>query len=125
MATLMLEGGADIRHIQAMLGHVRLETTEIYTQVSIRHLLAIHQACHPGWHNQRSDETNTSRNELLDDTETGSRDRHPTFDGQPAVSREELLAALDQEVEEEIRPGSEPAPPPTGPHDSDPEEPTP
>lgn len=105
MATLMLEGGADIRHIQAMLGHVRLETTEIYTQVSIRHLLAIHQACHPGWHNQRGDETNTSRADALDDGEAGSRDRHPTFNGQqPAVSREELLAALDQEIEEENRP---------------------
>lgn len=124
MATLMLEGGADIRHIQAMLGHVRLETTEIYTQVSIRHLLAIHQACHPGWHNQRSTETETSRADALDDGETGSRDRHPTSNGQqPAVSREELLAALDQEVEEEIRPGSEPAPPPMAPDDdSDPEE---
>lgn len=43
MATLMLEGGADIRYIQAILGHVRLETTEIYTRVSIRQLQAIHQ----------------------------------------------------------------------------------
>jgi len=33
MATLMLEGGADIRFIQAMLGHANIKTTEIYTQV--------------------------------------------------------------------------------------------
>ena len=48
MATLMLENGADIRYIQAMLGHVKLETTAIYTQVSIRKLKEIHTATHPG-----------------------------------------------------------------------------
>ncbi len=47
MATLMLEGGADIRYIQAMLGHVRLDTTQIYTHVSIRTLKQIHTATHP------------------------------------------------------------------------------
>ena len=47
MATLMLENGADIRYIQAMLGHVKLETTTIYTQVSIRKLKEIHNATHP------------------------------------------------------------------------------
>ena len=48
MATLMLENGADIRFIQAMLGHADLSTTQIYTQVSIRQLKAIHTATHPG-----------------------------------------------------------------------------
>ncbi len=48
VATLMLENGADIRFIQAMLGHVCLTTTQIYTQVSIRQLKAIHTATHPG-----------------------------------------------------------------------------
>jgi len=48
MATLMLEGGAEIRYIQAMLGHVRLDTTKIYTHVSIRMLKQIHTATHPG-----------------------------------------------------------------------------
>jgi integrase/recombinase XerD len=47
MATLMLEGGADIRYIQAMLGHVRLDTTQIYTHVSIRMLKQIHTTTHP------------------------------------------------------------------------------
>ena len=47
MATLMLEGGADVRYIQAMLGHARLDTTQIYTHVSIRMLKQIHAATHP------------------------------------------------------------------------------
>ena len=47
MATLMLENGADVRFIQAMLGHQELSTTEIYTQVSIKALKAIHSATHP------------------------------------------------------------------------------
>jgi integrase/recombinase XerD len=48
MATLMLEGGADIRYIQEMLEHVELSTTQIYTQVSIRKLKAVHALTHPG-----------------------------------------------------------------------------
>jgi integrase/recombinase XerD len=47
MATLMLEGGADIRFIQEMLGHVELSTTQIYTRVSIRKLKQVHDATHP------------------------------------------------------------------------------
>ena len=47
MATLMLENGADIRYIQEMLGHVELSTTQIYTQVSIRKLKAVHALTHP------------------------------------------------------------------------------
>ena len=47
MATHMLENGADIRFIQMMLGHSSLSTTEIYTQVSIKKLKAIHAATHP------------------------------------------------------------------------------
>jgi integrase/recombinase XerD len=48
MATLMHEGGADIRFIQQMLGHEDLKTTQIYTQVAIRTLQQVHAATHPG-----------------------------------------------------------------------------
>ena len=47
MATLMLENGADIRFIQQMLGHADLNSTQIYTHVSIRKLKEIHTATHP------------------------------------------------------------------------------
>ncbi len=47
MATQMLENGADVRWIQAILGHASPETTQIYTQVSIGALQAVHAATHP------------------------------------------------------------------------------
>jgi integrase/recombinase XerD len=46
-ATHMLENGADIRFIQAMLGHASLTTTEVYTRVAIGKLKEIHDATHP------------------------------------------------------------------------------
>ncbi len=46
-ATLMLEGGADVRFIQEMLGHTSLVSTQIYTRVSVRALKAVHEATHP------------------------------------------------------------------------------
>ncbi len=47
VATLMLEGGADIRYVAEMLGHARLETTQRYTRVSIERLRTVHARCHP------------------------------------------------------------------------------
>lgn len=43
----MLEGGADIRFIQQLLGHAKMTTTAIYTQVSIKQLQDVHARCHP------------------------------------------------------------------------------
>lgn len=43
----MLEGGAYIRFIQQMLGHADISTTQVYTQVSLRQLRAIHAATQP------------------------------------------------------------------------------
>ena len=47
MATHMLENGAELRFIQAMLGHTDMRATQMYTHVSIRKLQEIHTATHP------------------------------------------------------------------------------
>lgn len=80
MATLMLENGADIRFIQAMLGHAELSTTQIYTQVSVRQLKAIHTATHPG-------KPIAAKGKIAPDEPPGDPDI--------------LLAALDAEAAEE------------------------
>jgi len=53
-ATHMLEGGADIRYIQQLLGHEKLETTAIYTEVTIRQLIEVHARCHPAGKRQET-----------------------------------------------------------------------
>ena len=46
-ATHLLRAGADIRVIQALLGHSSLSSTQIYTRVEITDLKKVHAACHP------------------------------------------------------------------------------
>jgi integrase/recombinase XerD len=82
MATLMHENGADIRHIQALLGHEDIRTTQIYTQVAIRALQQIHAATHP------------------------AEARSTIQAARTAAEREGLLAALAAEEEDDEEPGS-------------------
>jgi integrase/recombinase XerD len=89
MATLMLEGGADVRYIQHMLGHASLESTEIYTRVAIRMLKAVHDATHPGA--RLGVARAVTAPEPL---ETGD-------------ARAELLSALEAELEEEEEHGKD------------------
>lgn len=46
-ATHMVEGGADLRSVQIMLGHARITTTQVYTRVSPQHLIEVFLLSHP------------------------------------------------------------------------------
>ena len=81
VATLMLENGADIRVIQQMLGHVKLTTTELYTQVSINLLRQVYSATHPAAHLKRPEA--------------------PATTARDAAAEAELFDALAAETEED------------------------
>ena len=84
-ATVLLEAGMDIRYIQALLGHVKLETTSLYAQVSIRELKRLHSALHPAARLERAASA------------LGS------CEAVPAAT--DLFNQLDEEAEEEERDG--------------------
>jgi integrase/recombinase XerD len=99
MATVMLENGADIRYIQEMLGHVELSTTQIYTQVSIKKLQAVHALTHPTAKLERRESTTV---------EAHSEPEGPTI-AKATTNIDELFSRLAAE-DDETAPDDEAAP---------------
>jgi integrase/recombinase XerD len=96
MATHMLEGGADIRHIQIILGHSQITTTELYTHVAIERLKAVHAATHPA---KLRREPAPSAQNALQAANAGADDLTPQ-QAEKAAHRAflETLAAQDDET---------------------------
>jgi integrase/recombinase XerD len=87
-ATHMLENGADIRFIQSLLGHAKLDTTQIYTQVSLAKLKEVHNATHPARLHRREDAATCAE-----------ATQHAPMN---ASAHDALLAALASERDDEL-----------------------
>ena len=61
----MMESGADLRSLQLMLGHARLNTTQLYTHVSIQRLREVHERTHPAKPNGQQHDDNQRPEERL------------------------------------------------------------
>ena len=98
-ATAMLEGGADVRYMQAMLGHASLLSTQVYTHVAIGKLQAVHAATHPGAPLERKKEKRAKKGDVGDrgteKARTSAAHRafeEPTIHHRSSVGRATFLA---------------------------------
>lgn len=97
-ATDMHRGGADIRYVQEMLGHARMETTQIYTHVHIDALREVHARCHPhgalGPDRDMHGKLTPSENQEEDFTSPTPTDPLTALSNMNAVANPTLLPAL-------------------------------
>ena len=92
MATHMLEAGADLRHIQEILGHADTSTTSRYTRVSIKHLRLVHEATHPKSDFDSNPAPSPVRINIVDDDQRPGL--HSTAPEQPDPRQLELFPGL-------------------------------
>ncbi|MCL2661506.1 MAG: tyrosine-type recombinase/integrase, partial [Acidobacteriaceae bacterium] len=103
MATLMLEGGANVRYVQQMLGHASLVTTGKYLRVAITKLQKVYEATHPGANLEPSKgqpgeaQRKASRAELVAALRNESDDEDEVLE----IGDEELEMEIDDEEDEE------------------------
>jgi len=117
-ATAMHQGGADIRYVQEMLGHARLDTTQIYTHVNIRELAEVHARCHPHGRLETKEQIASAPHE----PEICSSPQMPNLLSAdpvmtatlPSLSAEADLAASNRQGSEEST-GDDDSPPESGP----------
>lgn len=121
-ATDMLDGGADIRYIQEMLGHARLDTTQIYTHVSIKALAEVHARSHPHGRMQEADDQAAPASAISDARDDSSflqaADPLPAASEMNDVLREPHDApqtVADRRHEDDPHPGDDDPPPENGP----------
>jgi integrase/recombinase XerD len=100
-ATHMLENGADIRFIQSLLGHAKLDTTQIYTLVSLAKLKEVHSATHPARLHRIAD---TARDA---NTAPPGAERTPAGTQGAADARATFLAALQREQDDDAGQGAQ------------------
>jgi integrase/recombinase XerD len=99
-ATLMYEAGCDLRLLQALLGHAKLDTTSIYTLVSIRRLMEAHARTHPGAQVERPKDVKTVPNvsEVVRDASDGLTAHEKAMLNDPDPTLDAVLEALDREA---------------------------
>jgi integrase/recombinase XerD len=123
-ATDMHLGGADIRFVQEMLGHARLETTQIYTHVNIKALAEVHARSHPHGRiqDQEADDQAASTSAISDAKDDSSflqaadpLPAGPEMNDVLRVPHDAPQAVADRRNEDDPPPGDDDPPPENGP----------